>query len=152
MIKQQKNNRKILIIDDDTAICELLSEYLQKHGFEVFQANSASEADNILSDDKDFAIIVLDVMMPGETGISFAKRLRDDGIDIPIIFLSAMGEVDDRIKGLQNGGNDYLVKPFDPREFRSRSLHELNNIGVVNIKVDHNSPVLVMPTPAKCFI
>jgi two-component system, OmpR family, phosphate regulon response regulator OmpR len=108
----------ILVIDDDTRLRELLKSFLSRHGFRVTAAGHAAEARQRLTS-LDFDLIVLDVMMPGETGLEFAGKLRKTD-DVPILMLTAMGEPKDRIAGLEKGVDDYLSKPFEPRELLLR--------------------------------
>jgi len=105
----------ILVVDDDDRLRALLSQYLSEQGFFVSEANDAAEARDILAV---FAVdaMVLDVMMPGETGVEFAQKLARQGSHPPILMLTALGEADDRIAGLESGASDYLAKPFAPRE------------------------------------
>ena len=108
----------ILVVDDDTRLRELLKSFLSRHGFRVTAASHAAEARQRLSS-LDFDLIVLDVMMPGQTGLDFASELRRSD-DVPILMLTAMGEPKDRIAGLEAGVDDYLGKPFEPRELLLR--------------------------------
>ena len=108
----------ILVVDDDTRLRELLRTFLSKNGFRVTVASQAAEARERLGV-LDFDLIVLDVMMPGETGLAFATELRRTD-DVPILMLTAMGDTKDRIAGLETGVDDYLGKPFDPRELLLR--------------------------------
>ncbi|TAJ91222.1 MAG: response regulator [Reyranella sp.] len=108
----------ILVVDDDTRLRELLKSFLSRNDFRVSTAASASEARQRLSS-LDFDLIVLDVMMPGETGLEFATELRRTD-DVPILMLTAMVETKDRIAGLERGVDDYLGKPFEPRELLLR--------------------------------
>ncbi len=108
----------ILVVDDDTRLRELLKSFLSRNGFRVTAASSASEARQRLQG-LDFDLIVLDVMMPGETGLEFASELRRTD-DVPILMLTAMGDPKDRIAGLEKGVDDYLGKPFEPRELLLR--------------------------------
>ena len=108
----------ILVVDDDTRLRELLKSFLSRNSFRVSTARSAAEARQHL-DALDFDLIVLDVMMPGETGLQFAGELRRTD-DVPILMLTAMGESKDRIAGLEKGVDDYLGKPFEPRELLLR--------------------------------
>ncbi len=105
----------ILVIDDDTRLRRLLRRYLTENGFLVSEASHPDEARRLM-DSFLFDLLVLDVMMPGENGFSFAKSLREKGNMIPILMLTAMGEIQDRIHGLESGVDDYLSKPFDPKE------------------------------------
>lgn len=104
----------ILVVDDDKRLCELLRKYLAEQGFRVTVATDAGDARRKL-DGLAFDLLVLDIMMPGENGLDLAHALRRDN-EVPILFLTAMGEPDDRIAGLESGADDYLVKPFEPRE------------------------------------
>jgi len=104
----------ILVIDDDRRLRDLLSRYLGENGFRVTTAESARAARARLAG-LDFDLLVVDVMMPGETGLEFTESLRRDST-VPILMLTAMGEAEDRIKGLEHGADDYLAKPFEPRE------------------------------------
>jgi len=104
----------ILVVDDDDRIRTLVSRYLNEHGFLSFTASNAGEAKEILKIGL-FDALVVDVMMPGQDGRAFTKELRQKD-DTPVLLLTAMGEVDDRVGGLQSGADDYLTKPFDPRE------------------------------------
>ncbi|HET6221893.1 MAG TPA: response regulator [Dongiaceae bacterium] len=104
----------ILVVDDDKRLRELLRKYLAEQGFRVTVATDAGDARRKL-DGLAFDLLVLDIMMPGENGLDFAHALRRDN-EVPILFLTAMGEPDDRIAGLESGADDYLVKPFEPRE------------------------------------
>ena len=115
-------NSHILIVDDDNRIRELIKEYLEENNFIVSTANNAEEASEKIKL-VDFEIVVLDIMMPGESGLALTKKLRKN-ISTPIILLTAKGEVDDRIIGLESGADDYLVKPFSPKEL----LLRINNI------------------------
>ncbi len=108
----------ILVVDDDTRLRRLLNTFLSQKGFRVSTAGNAAEARQHLSA-LDFDLIVLDVMMPGETGLDFAAGLRRTD-DVPILMLTAMGETKDRIAGLETGVDDYLGKPFEPLELLLR--------------------------------
>lgn len=105
----------ILIVDDDTRIRDLLTRYLKKNGFRASSAEDAATARRRMAS-LEFDVLVLDVMMPGEDGKSLARSLRDANADIPVIMLTARSEIEDRIAGLEAGADDYLTKPFDPRE------------------------------------
>ncbi len=109
---------QILVVDDDLRIADLLTRFLLDKGICVLSANNAEEASEIILL-MEFDLIILDVMMPGKNGVDFAQDLRRTS-DTPIIFLTALGELDDRIKGLAVGADDYIVKPFDPNELLLR--------------------------------
>ena len=104
----------ILVIDDDERLRVLLRRFLEESGFRVTDAGSAKEARGILHGIA-FDILVIDVMMPGETGIEFLADLRKDN-SVPALFLTARAETENRIEGLEAGADDYLSKPFEPRE------------------------------------
>ena len=108
----------VLVVDDDARLRDLLSRYLGDNGFAVTQAADAAEARTRL-DRLAFDAIVLDLMMPGENGLSFAADFRTSN-DTPILMLTAMTEPNDRIEGLETGADDYLAKPFEPRELLLR--------------------------------
>ncbi len=105
----------ILVVDDDKRIRELVSRFLHEHGFIVMTAEDANEAYNVTKR-FEFDALVVDVMMPGETGVEFTKKMRASGFNTPVLLLTALGEADDRISGLESGADDYLVKPFEPKE------------------------------------
>ena len=100
----------VLVVDDDDRLRELLVKFLGDNGFLVAAAADAMEARRLMQG-LAFDLIVLDLMMPGESGLEFADKLRDSS-SIPILMLTAMAESEDRIKGLETGGDDYLTKPF----------------------------------------
>lgn len=112
----------LLVVDDDQRIRELLSRYLADHAFRVTTASDAADARAKLGG-MTFDLLVLDVMMPGESGLDLAKSIRANS-DVPIMMLTARAEPGDRIAGLETGADDYLPKPFDPREL----LLRINNI------------------------
>ena len=108
----------ILVVDDDARLRKLLARYLSEHGFLVATAEDAADARGKLASFT-FDLIVLDLMMPGESGLSLAADLRRRS-GVPILMLTAMGEPEDRIAGLEKGADDYMVKPFEPRELLLR--------------------------------
>ena len=111
----------ILVVDDDQRLRDLLARFLTESGFIVMTASDAADARRKLSSIT-VDLIILDLMMPGESGLDFAQALQPSGV--PILMLTAMGEAEDRIAGLERGADDYLVKPFEPRELVLR----VNNI------------------------
>jgi two-component system, OmpR family, phosphate regulon response regulator OmpR len=113
----------ILVVDDDRRIRELLDQFLTANGYRVSVAANARDARQRMRG-MVFDLVVLDVMMPGETGTSLAASLRAENNNVPVLMLSALAESADRIKGLSSGSDDYLVKPFEPEELllRVRSL------------------------------
>jgi two-component system phosphate regulon response regulator OmpR len=122
----------ILVVDDDDRIRELVKEYLNVNGFIVSTGNSAEEAKVRLEYFK-FDLIVLDVMMPGQNGFDLTKEIKKNS-NVPIILLTAKGEVENRIEGLELGADDYLGKPFEPKEL----LLRIKNILKKNKKIDIN--------------
>jgi two-component system phosphate regulon response regulator OmpR len=111
--------RHLIVVDDDSRIRQLISRFLGENGYRVTSAESAVEARKKLAG-FDFDLMILDVMMPGESGVELAKSLRGVGFETPILMLTARADIDDRIKGLEAGVDDYLAKPFDPRELLLR--------------------------------
>jgi len=109
----------ILIVDDDKDICQLVSDYLSKHGFKVSTALGGKSMWPIL-DTGNIDLIVLDVMLPGDDGLTLCRNLRAKNLGIPVIMLSARGEEADRIVGLEMGADDYQTKPFSARELVAR--------------------------------
>jgi two-component system, OmpR family, response regulator len=109
---------RLLLVDDEAALREPLAEYLSRQGFAVAQAASAAEARTATRSDAP-DLVLLDIMMPGEDGLSLCRHLIETR-QIPTIFLTAKGEATDRIVGLEIGADDYIVKPFEPRELVAR--------------------------------
>ena len=108
---------EILVVDDDESIRDALCEYLSRHGFAVRGARGATEMDRLLGE-RAADLVILDWMLPGEDGLSICRRLSTSGL--AILMLSAMGTSPDRVIGLEVGADDYLAKPFDPRELLAR--------------------------------
>ncbi len=108
----------LVIVDDDERIRDLLARYLKRAGFLITTARDAAHARRLLSG-LEFDMLVLDVMMPGEDGISLTESLRRE-LTVPILLLTARSETEDRIRGLEAGADDYLTKPFEPRELLLR--------------------------------
>ena len=146
---------QILIIDDDPEICQLVQEYLQKHDFSVsYQHDGNNLVDVVANDGID--LVILDVMLPGDDGVTLCRKLRESS-NVMILMLSAMGEDTDKIVGLEVGADDYLAKPFNPRELLARikslvrrdqiennnersqqSLESVGNIRFANWTLDRN--------------
>ncbi len=128
------DKQKVLVVDDDPKLLDLVIKFLIKEGYDVAGVGSGQAMDDFLSK-QSVDLIVLDLMLPGEDGLSIARRLRA-GSAIPILMLSARGEDIDRIIGLEVGADDYLAKPFNPRELAARvkailrRTQELNRAGV----------------------
>lgn len=116
---------KILIVEDEPAIREMVSYALRKSDFELLEAEDAQQAYTLIADCKP-DLVLLDWMLPGQSGLEMARRLRRDGPteDLPIIMLTARGEEADRVRGLECGADDYVPKPFSPRELAAR-IHAL---------------------------
>ncbi|MGJ8620351.1 MAG: osmolarity response regulator transcription factor OmpR [Methylophilaceae bacterium] len=112
-------NKKILMVDDDLRMRELLQRYLTEQGFEIKTVSDSKEMDTALENES-FDLLVLDLMMPGEDGLAVCRRLRSQNVITPIIMLTARGDEVDRIIGLEMGADDYLPKPFNPRELLAR--------------------------------
>lgn len=110
---------KIVIVDDDAQTRALLERYLKKEGYSVATASDGRRLDEILAS-QPAKLVILDLMLPGEDGLSICRRLRAKGDTVPIIMLTAKGDEVDRIVGLEVGADDYLPKPFSPRELVAR--------------------------------
>ncbi len=110
---------KILIVDDDPGLRRLLERFLEEQGYRVRAVENVEQMDRLLSREL-FQLLVLDLMLPGEDGLSACKRLREANNQMPIIMLTAKGDESSRIQGLEQGADDYLAKPFNPRELLAR--------------------------------
>ncbi len=106
--------KHILVVDDDTRLRSLLQRFLRESGFYVSAAKKAAEA-RLLMEQYKFDLLIVDIMMPEESGLEFLEKLRKES-NVPVIMLTAMGETEDRISGLEIGADDYLPKPFEPKE------------------------------------
>jgi two-component system, OmpR family, phosphate regulon response regulator OmpR len=133
----ENNKKHILIVDDDDRIRSLLKDFLTVNNYIVSTAENAAQAKNKLEYLK-FDVIILDVMMPGQNGYDLTKEIKKD-MKIPIILLTAKGEVENRIKGLEIGADDYLGKPFEPKEL----LLRIKNITNKNNKIELSSKYYV---------
>jgi two-component system phosphate regulon response regulator PhoB len=118
---KMSGSKRVLIVDDEAPIREMIAVALEMAGYECLEAENANAAHGLIVDDKP-DMVLLDWMMPGASGIEFARRLRKDETtaDIPIIMLTAKGDEDNKIKGLEAGVDDYITKPFSPRELVAR--------------------------------
>ena len=116
----------ILIVDDDDKIRDLLKQYLKNNNFFVSTAINASDAEEKLKIVK-FDLAIVDIMMPGKDGLQLTKEIREN-IDLPIILLTAKGEAEDRVRGLELGAEDYLPKPFEPKELLLRIKNVIKRI------------------------
>ena len=146
----KKFKAHILIVDDDDRIRELVKQYLNDNDYLVTTANSAEDAKEKVNIVK-FDIIVLDIMMPGKSGLEFTNENKKK-INTPIILLTAKGEVSDRIEGLETGADDYLAKPFEPRELVLRIKNILQKtknkiqkrvVNFSNINIDLNKLLII---------
>ena len=140
----------ILVVDDDDGIRDLLRQYLTENNYLITTANSAEEAKEKISIIK-FDLIILDIMMPGKTGLEFTLENKNT-INTPILLLTAKGEANERIEGLEIGADDYLPKPFEPKELVLRIRNILNKtksknkkriIEFDNIKIDLNKLLII---------
>ena len=152
----EKNRIHILVVDDDDRIRDLLKDYLTKNNHMVSTAENANEAKTKIEHFK-FDIIILDVMMPGQNGYELTKEIKKH-LKIPIILLTAKGEVENRIKGLELGADDYIGKPFEPKELllRIKNIIEKNNridlalkYKIGNAEIDLNKMVIVLENKSK---
>ncbi len=130
--------KHLLVVDDDTRLRSLLQRYLREQGFQVSAVKGAKEAENLLAYYK-VDLLIVDIMMPEITGIEFLKKIRAENNTIPVILLTAMGDAADRINGLEIGADDYVPKPFEPKELVLR----INNILKRTIKVKEQLSRLV---------
>ena len=133
----ENNKIHILIVDDDNRIRDLLKEYLKENNYIVTTAEDSENAKKKLGQFK-FDMIVLDIMMPGQNGYDLTKEIKRS-LNVPIILLTAKGEVENRIKGLEIGADDYISKPFEPKEL----LLRIKNIVNKNKKIDLNNKYFV---------
>ncbi len=131
--------KQLLVVDDDVDIRELLSSFLKDHQYNVDTAANAEETDAKLAK-KLYDLIILDVMLPGEDGLSICRRIRS-AVNTPIIMLTAMGDETDRIIGLEIGADDYLPKPFNPRELLARIKAVLRRFDPVAFGLVTSNPV-----------
>ena len=131
----ENNKTHILIVDDDNRIRDLLKEYLNDNNYIVSTSENAENAKIKLTQFK-FDLIVLDVMMPGQNGYDLTKEIKRN-IKIPIILLTAKGEVENRIKGLELGADDYISKPFEPKELLLRIKNIINKNNKIDLSAKH---------------
>ena len=134
---QPANAKKILMVDDDVRMRELLQRYLTEQGFSIKTVADSTEMDSVLAQEH-IDLLVLDLMLPGEDGLAICRRLRSAGSAMPIIMLTARGDEVDRIIGLEMGADDYLPKPFNPRELLAR----INAIMRRQVRTEPSAPGL----------
>jgi len=132
----ENNKKHILIVDDDNRIRDLLRDYLSDNNYIVSTAENALQAKEKLQFLK-FDIIILDVMMPGQNGYELTEEVKKT-INVPILLLTAKGEVENRIKGLELGADDYIGKPFEPKELLLRIKNILDKSAKIDLKSKHN--------------
>ncbi|MDD3669205.1 MAG: response regulator [Alphaproteobacteria bacterium] len=126
---------QILVVDDDVRLRRLIKKYLTEQGLDVYEAGNAAEAQSLLALFV-FDLMIMDVMMPGQNGQDFTKALRAQGEQTPILMLTAMGDIDNRVKGLEAGADDYLPKPFEPKELLLRVQSILKRTGLQKLDAD----------------
>jgi two-component system OmpR family response regulator len=137
---------RIIVIDDDLELLNLLGDYLSNKGMEICKVNSGIEALSIM-EEKEFDLAILDVMMPGMDGLEVLQRINEVHSELPVIMLTAMGSEADRVVGLEMGADDYIVKPFSPRELFARikamarrqgkfQKKEIANLSAIEVKID----------------
>ena len=140
----------ILVVDDDEGIRSLVKKYLNENHYLVNTANNAEDAFEKIKIIK-FDLIILDIMMPGKSGLEFIKENKKD-LDTPIILLTAKGQAQERVEGLEIGADDYLAKPFEPKELLLRIKNILNKTKIIeqkriiefeNIKIDLNKKIIL---------
>ena len=131
----ENNKHQILIVDDDDRIRNLLKDYLTENNYIVSTAENANQAKEKIEYLK-FDIIILDVMMPGQNGYELTQEIKKK-IKIPIILLKAKGEVENRIKGLELGADDYIGKPFEPKELLLRIKNIIDKNYKIDLKIKH---------------
>ena len=146
----KKSKAHILIVDDDDRIRELVKQYLNDYDFLVTTANNAEDAKQKINIIK-FDLIVLDIMMPGQSGLEFTNENKKK-IGTPIILLTAKGEATDRIEGLEIGADDYLAKPFEPKELilrirnileKTKSKNQKRVVNFSNVNIDLNKLLII---------
>ena len=131
----ENNKNHILIVDDDNRIRDLLKDYLSENNYIISTAENANQAKERLKYFK-FDIIILDVMMPGQNGYELTKEIKEQ-MKIPIILLTAKGEIENRIKGLELCADDYLGKPFEPKELLLRIKNTINRNNKIDLESKH---------------
>ena len=127
----------ILVVDDDEELLTLIKKFLERYDYNVEVAGSGSQMDSAMAG-RDFDALILDVMLPGEDGLSLCKRVRAASRSLPIIMLTAVTETTDRIVGLELGADDYLAKPFDARELLARIRALLRRSALQHAAADHH--------------
>ena len=144
---------KILIIDDDTQLTELLIEFLGSYKYEIIAIHDPKKGLAYLDKNSDINVIILDIMLPGMDGFQVLRKIREN-LSIPVVMLTARGEVTDRIVGLELGADDYLPKPFEPRELLARiqsilrrthsSAAIVENVHFIGLSIDKNKQEVLL--------
>ncbi|KPF66208.1 hypothetical protein IP84_16770 [beta proteobacterium AAP99] len=124
----EANQPTVLLVDDDRELVEMLSGFLAGHALTIRTAGSPALAEPLLKRGG-IDLVLLDYMLPGETGMQFLRRMRQQGIEAPVVMLTARGDPIDRVLGLELGADDYVAKPFDPRELLARIRAVLRRTG-----------------------
>jgi DNA-binding response OmpR family regulator len=130
----------VLVVDDEPGVREVVRRYLERDGYIVSTASTGPEALNIIETERDIKLVVLDVMLPGVDGIEIVKRVRRDNA-VPIIMLSARSDELDRVVGLETGADDYVPKPFSPRELVSRVKAVLRRAPQEDDRIEPTKPI-----------
>jgi DNA-binding response OmpR family regulator len=120
--------QRVLVVDDDPTVSDVVCRYLERAGYEVSHAADGRSALTLYSRERP-ALVVLDLMLPGIDGLEVCRRLQEHGDGVPVVMLTALGEEADRILGLQLGADDYVTKPFSPRELVLRVQSVLRRSG-----------------------
>jgi len=131
--------QRILVVDDDPTVSDVVRRYLERAGYDVVLASDGPAALTAF-DREQPDLVVLDLMLPGMDGLEVCRRLRADSEGVPIIMLTALGEESDRVLGLQYGADDYVTKPFSPRELVLRVQSVLRRAGAVAASADPKVP------------
>jgi two-component system phosphate regulon response regulator OmpR len=129
------NDQHILLVEDDESLQQLIEKLLKNNNYIVSKANNIDEAQKLIKLFI-FDLIILDVMLPDSTGLEFYRNSIKDRVNTPVIFLSALSDVDDRINGLELGADDYIGKPFDSRELIlkiKKNISKKQSLDVVNL-------------------
>jgi PleD family two-component response regulator len=139
---QRQRKHRVLVVDDDPIIRELVRETLEGERFQVLEAGDGAEGMRLCSEQKP-DLVILDVMMPGQDGLEVLKKLREDTFTshIPIILLTAKGMVEDKVRGIETGADDYITKPFDPLELEARVIMHIRR----SIRDGEASPLTGLP-------